>query len=154
MNEQLEVRISGRDFGISLKGYNEQANKEIRELFANKGDTDLLALLRAYLDVVHKKCELEYRIQKVDSRIDMSMQKHALLEQAKQEALQEEIVKEEIAQEKQEQVSQETIKQDSARDIYQSHKTLDMPISTQRAISLFDELPSTQEHLAHKDTIA
>lgn len=81
MSEQLEVRISGRDFGISLKGYNEQAGAEIRELFAHN-NTDLLTLLRAYLDVVHKKCELESKIQEVDSRIDLSMQRHALLASA------------------------------------------------------------------------
>lgn len=78
MSEQLEVRISGRDFGISLKGYNEQAGAEIRKLFAHS-NTDLLTLLRAYLDVVHKKCELESKIQEVDSRIDLSMQRYALL---------------------------------------------------------------------------
>lgn len=81
MSEQLEVRISGRDFGISLKGYNEQAGAEIRELFAHN-NTDLLTLLRAYLDVVHKKCELESKIQEVDSRIDLSMQRYALLASA------------------------------------------------------------------------
>ena len=69
MNEQLEVRISGRDFGISLKGYNAQASDEIRALFANH-NTDLLDLVRAYLDVVHQKCELESSLQAIVAKID------------------------------------------------------------------------------------
>lgn len=67
-NEQLEVRISGRDFGISLKGYNPQANREIRAQLA--GETDLLALLRAYLDVVHQKCELESKIAQLHEKLE------------------------------------------------------------------------------------
>lgn len=67
-NEQLEVRISGRDFGISLKGYNPEANREIRAQLA--GETDLLVLLRAYLDVVHQKCELESRIAQLHEKLE------------------------------------------------------------------------------------
>lgn len=68
INEQLEVRISGRDFGISLKGYNPEANREIRAQLA--GETDLLVLLRAYLDVVHQKCELESRIAQLHEKLE------------------------------------------------------------------------------------
>lgn len=79
-NEQLEVRISGRDFGISLKGYNPQANAQIRAQLA--GETDLLVLLRAYLDVVHQKCELESRLAQLNEKLDsmLKSQRYSLRE--------------------------------------------------------------------------
>lgn len=69
MNEQLEIKICGREFGISLKGYNAQASQEIRDMFEKK-NVDLLEIVRAYLDVVHQKCELESSLQNIAMKLD------------------------------------------------------------------------------------
>lgn len=69
MNEQLEIKICGREFGISLKGYNAQASQEIRDMFEKK-NVDLLDIVRAYLDVVHQKCELESSLQNIAMKLD------------------------------------------------------------------------------------
>ena len=69
MNEQLEIKICGREFGISLKGYNAQASQEIRDMFERK-NVDLLDIVRAYLDVVHQKCELESSLQNIAMKLD------------------------------------------------------------------------------------
>lgn len=143
MNEQLEVRISGRDFGISLKGYNAQASDEIRALFANH-NTDLLDLVRAYLDVVHQKCELESSLQAIVAKIDTIK----LPEAAKELASSEEQESEEVfcgienrLQTQQDLDSAIESNQDFVIDSIQSEaleslvdsKTIDLPVDTQCA---------------------
>lgn len=68
IDEQLEINISGRKFSISLKGFEPNAIIEIKDLL-NAKNVDLLDLIRAYLNSVHSKCELESQISHITQKL-------------------------------------------------------------------------------------
>lgn len=82
VDEQLEINISGRKFSISLKGFEPNAITEIKELLQSK-NLDLLDLIRAYLNSVQSKCELESKINSIDQKLN-----HALARTSSQDTLQ------------------------------------------------------------------
>ncbi|MGX3045086.1 hypothetical protein [Helicobacter sp. T3_23-1056] len=82
VDEQLEINISGRKFSISLKGFEPNAITEIKELLQSK-NLDLLDLIRAYLNSVQSKCELESKIDSIDQKLN-----HALARISSQDTLQ------------------------------------------------------------------
>lgn len=68
IDEQLEINISGRKFSISLKGFEPNAIVEIKELLETQS-VDLLDLMRAYLNSVHSRCELESQVAHITQKI-------------------------------------------------------------------------------------
>ena len=68
IDEQLEINISGRKFSISLKGFEPNAIVEIKELLEAQS-VDLLDLMRAYLNSVHSRCELESQVAHITQKI-------------------------------------------------------------------------------------
>ncbi|MGX2971354.1 hypothetical protein [Helicobacter sp. T3_23-1059] len=72
VDEQLEINISGRKFSISLKGFEPNAITEIKELLQSK-NLDLLDLIRAYLNSVQSKCELESKIESIHQRLSHTL---------------------------------------------------------------------------------
>lgn len=68
IDEQLEINISGRKFSISLKGFEPNAIMEIKELLETQS-VDLLDLMRAYLNSVHSRCELESQVAHITQKI-------------------------------------------------------------------------------------
>ena len=72
IDEQLEINISGRKFSISLKGFEPNAIVEIKELLETS-NVDLLDLMRAYLNSVHSRCELESQVAHIAQKIDQKL---------------------------------------------------------------------------------
>ena len=72
IDEQLEINISGRKFSISLKGFEPNAIVEIKELLETQS-VDLLDLMRAYLNSVHSRCELESQVAHITQKITQKL---------------------------------------------------------------------------------